>query len=270
MANGNSTESVNIVLSRDELLLVLSLLQVQYIPGMDVDPLSDRTAEQQDLAFVVAARGLRARDLARVRADAQPGHLVVHVGLLAAVSACAYSSNAVFVYHWPSQAEVPSRVFGHVRDGSFVLHTPVEDVLHRFTILPSKEHLTDQVLAACQPMDAQASVSGEIQMSGSDFAQLRHLAEQGNLDQARTLLTADPASAGLVSALLTTLSSQPQVSIVQTLKQVDAGAVLKRDFTLMQDAGTLWLVAPTAADDNILFVKPATRAEVRSLLLESI
>lgn len=268
MANGNFTEPVNIVLSRDELLLVLSLLQAQYIPGIDVDPLGERTAEQQDLAFVVAARGLRARDLARVRPE--DGHLVVHVGLLAAVSACAYSSNAIFVYHWPSQAEVPARVFGHVRDGSFVVHTPVEDVLHRFTMLPSKEHLADQVLAACQAVEAQASVSGDIQVSGSDFAQIRQLAEQGNLDQAKALLTSGPEAAGFVTALLETLSNQPQVSIVQTLKQVDADTVLKRDFTLMQDARTLWLVAPTAADDNILMVTPATRDDVRGLLLESI
>ena len=68
MANENSSQLVNILLSRDELLLVLTLLEAQYIPGLDIDPLGERSAEQQDLAFVVAARGLRARDLARVRA----------------------------------------------------------------------------------------------------------------------------------------------------------------------------------------------------------
>lgn len=270
MANENSSQLVNILLSRDELLLVLSLLEAQYIPGLDIDPLGERSAEQQDLAFVVAARGLRARDLARVRADAQDGRLVIHVGLLAAVSACAYSSNAAFVYHWPSQAEIPLRVFGHVRDGSFVVHTPVEDVLHLFTMLPSKEHLVDQVLAACHPADAPATVSGELYVPGSDFAQLRLLAEQRNLDQARTLLSSDPASADLVTALIETLSNHPQVSIVQTLKQVDAGAVLKRDFTLLQDASAMWLVAPTTADGNVLLVKPATRETARALILESI
>ena len=270
MANGNSSQPVNILLSRDELLLVLSLLEAQYIPGLDVDPLGERSAEQQDLAFVVAARGLRARDLARVRADAQSGQLVVHVGLLAAVSACAYSSNAAFVYHWPSRAEIPARVFSHVRDGSFVVHTPVEDVLHRFTMLSSKEHLVDQVLAACHPLDGTPSASGEIQVPGSDFAQLRQLAEDGNLNEAKSLLTSDPESTGLVTALLETLSSQPQISIVQTLRQIDADTVLKRDFTLVQAGSTLWLVAPTAADETILIVKPATQEDVRGLLLESI
>ena len=100
--------------------------------------------------------------------------------------------------------------------------------------------------------------------------QLRQSAEQRNFDQAKALLTADPASVGLVSALVMTLSSQPQVSIFQTLKHVDTGAVLKRDFTLVQDATTLWLIAPTAADATMLFARPTTRSEVRVLLLELI
>jgi hypothetical protein len=268
MASANATDPVNVVLSRDELLLILSLLRAQYIPGLDVEPLGERTPEQEDLAFVVAARGLRARDLARVRVE--EGRLTVHAGLLAAVSACAYSDNAAFVYRWPSRAEAPQRLFGHVRDGFYVIHAPVEDVLHRFTMLASKEHLVDHILAACRLPDALASTPGELQVPGGVFAQVRQLAEQGDVAQAGALLATDSSTADLAGALLATLAGQPEITIFQTLRQVDVGSVVKRDFTLVQDANALWLVAATAADADTLLVKATAQDEVRSLLFESI
>lgn len=263
---------VNVLLSRDELALVLSLLQAQAIPGMDPEPLGPRTPEQEDTAFVVAARGLRARGLAQVRSAGQPegARLTVHVGVLASVGACAFSTAALFVYHWPSQRELPSRVFGHVRDGVFVIHTPQEDALHRFTMLASQEQLVDQVLAVCQLTEQPAALAGELRLAGNDFARLRELAEQGDLAQASALLAPEPASQVLVDSLLAVLASKPQVTIVQTLQAAAASAVTRRDFTLVQDTSALWLVEPVDGDASLLDARPVKRSDVRALLLESL
>jgi hypothetical protein len=268
-AAASSAEPVNVVLSRDELTLVLSLLQVQTLPGLDPDPLGERNADQQDTAFVVAARGLRARGLARARAVDQPdaAPLAVHAGVLAAVGACAFSMGALFVYHWPSRAELPLRIYSHLRDGAYVIHTPYEGVLHRFTVLTSREDLVDQALTVCQLREEPAALVGELRLAGDDFAQLRQLAEQGDLIQAKALLNPALAAADLVNPLLATLANQPQVTIVQTLKSADGGAVSKRDLTLVQDASALWLVELAGDDASLLLVKPATRADVRALLL---
>lgn len=267
-----SQKPVNVVLSRDELALVLSLLQVQTIPGMDPEPLGPRTPEQEDIAFVVAARGLRARGLAQVRSADQPkdAQLTVHVGVLAAVGACAFSTAALFVYHWPSQRELPLRIFGHVRDGVFVIHTPQEDALHRFTMLASQEQLVDQALAVCQLTEQPAALAGELRLAGNDFARLRELAEQGDLAQASALLAPEPASQVLVDSLLAVLASKPQVTIVQTLQAAEASAVTRRDFTLVQDTSALWLVEPVDVDASLLDARPVKRSAVRALLLESL
>lgn len=267
-----SQEPVNVVLSRDELALVLSLLKVQAIPGLEPEPLGQRTPEQEDTAFVVAARGLRARGLAQARAAEQPegARLTVHVGVLAAVGACAFSTAALFVYHWPSQRELPLRVFGHVRDGVYVIHTAQEDVLHRFTMLASLEQLVDQALAVCQLAELPAVLAGELRLTGSDFARLRELAEQGDLAQARSLLAPDLASQELINSLLAALASRPQVTIVQTLQAAEAGAAARRDFTLVQDSSTLWLVEPAVGDTSLLAARQVTRSDVRALLLRSL
>ncbi len=267
-----SQKPVNVVLSRDELALVLSLLQVQTIPGLDPEPLGSRTPEQEDTAFVVAARGLRARGLAQARPADQMegGRLTVHVGVLAAVGACAFSTAALFVYHWPSQRDLPLRVFGHVRDGVFAIHTPHEEALHRFTMLTSQEQLVDQMLAACQLREQPAALAGELRLAGSDFARLRELAEHGDLAQARSLLDPDPVAQELIDSLLAALASKPQATIVQTLQAGQGGAVIKRDFTLVQASSELWLVEPVDGDASLLAARPATRSDVRALLLRSL
>lgn len=267
-----SSGPVNVILSRDELALVLSLLQAQTIPGLDPDPLGERSAEQQDAAFVTAARGLRARGLARARtpdqADAAP--LAIHAGVLAAVGACAFSAGALFVYHWPSRAELPLRIFGHLRDNAFVIHTPYEDVLHRFTVLASREELVDQALNVCQLREEPTARAGELRLAGDDFGQLRQLAEQGNLIQARALLDPARAPADLLNALLATLASQPQVTIVQVLRLADGGAAAQHDLTLVQSSNALWLVEPIDGDASLLTARQVTRSDVVALLLGSI
>lgn len=277
MATGDSPATatpaagpVNVVLSRDELALVLSLLQAQALPGLDPDPLGERTPDQQDAAFVAAARGLRARGLARAADRPEAAPLTIHVGVLAAVGACAFSAGALFVYHWPNGAEQPVRLFGHLRADAFVIHTPYEEVLHRFTALASREDLVDQLLAVCQVRQQPTTVAGDLRLAGADFAHLRQLAEEGNLIQARTLLNPALAPTDLVNALLATLANQPQVTIVQIFKAGDDGAASRRDLTLVQDSNALWLVEPVDGDASLLAARQVTRGDVRALLLAAL
>jgi hypothetical protein len=78
------------------------------------------------------------------------------------------------------------------------------------------------------------------------------------------------APADLVDPLLVTLANQPQVTIAQTLKPADGGAVAKRDLTLVQDSGALWLVEPVDGDASLLAARQVTRSDVYALLLEAL
>ena len=123
-------QPMNVLLSRDELLLMLQLLRAPTLAGLDANPAGDWNAEQQRVALTVAERALRARDLAHLRPG---GELAVHTALLAAVGVCAYPQATLFVYHWPANAEAATRYFAHQRQGELVAHTRPADVLHLFT-----------------------------------------------------------------------------------------------------------------------------------------
>lgn len=262
----NGKEAINIRLSREELLLTLNLLETDFIPGLDNDPLGDLNRDQYTLALTWAERALRARGLAQRFDD---GELKVHSALLTAVGVCAYSQNALFVYHWPSGQETPLRYFGHLRDDQCVAHTRPEDVLHQFALLSSKAHLIEQALQACRYVETPASALAEFELDPELFGQVRAQAGSGQRQEAVEQLVATGAPTESAKTLAATLAASPRVSILQTLKQQANGTVLKQDFTLLQTQNQTWLIIAPPADSGktTLLVKPAGQEELEALLM---
>lgn len=270
MTNGDNVQPLNILLSRDELLLVLGELDSDFLPGLDADPLGELTAEQQSLALTVAGRGLMARDLAGLT---EAGDLVLHTALLTAVGVCAYSQNALYAYHWPAGSDAPTRYFGHLRGDVAVAHTRPQEVLHLFSLLPSKAALIDEVVALSRSSTSpkKSKVSDALAVSGADFGRARELAAVGDADAAALALGGAEAGPAAI-ALADTLAGAPDVTILQTLKQLESGDVQKRDFTLIasQNGHDAWLITAGADDDAPLTAEPAGSDELRTLLGESI
>lgn len=265
MANDKNQQTINVVLSRDELTLVLNLLQAATLNGLGADPLGELSAQQAEMSAVVAARGLRARDLARV--DAEDGKLLVHVGVLGAVATCVTAEVALFAYHWEGDNPAPQRWFGYRSGDTWVVHRPVEDVLHRFTVLMSGAQLIEEALASCQiRSDGQLAMPGEIYMNGNDFARVRQLAAAGYGDQALAPLDSSSAAPILSSALVKTLAARPQISILQVLTRQPNGEA-QQDFTLVQNQDVLWLMTPVAGNAERVCIQSVTRTDVYDLLL---
>lgn len=270
MTNGEAAKPLNILLSRDELLLVLGELDSDFLPGLDADPLGELAAEQQSLALTVAGRGLMARELAGLTDE---GDLVLHTALLTAVGVCAYSQNAVFAYRWAAGSDEPARYFGHIRGDVAVAHTRPQDVLHLFSLLPSKASLVDEVVAFARSSTSpeKSNFSGELTIAGADFGRARELAAAGDADAAALALGGPEAEPAAI-ALADMLAAAPDVTIMQTLKQLESGDVQKRDFTLIvgQNGKGNWLVTAGAESDAPLAARPATADDLRELLIESI
>lgn len=265
MSDENGFEPINILLSREELIFVLDLLQANSIPGLDADPLGDLTAQQRAMSMVWAGRALQARGLGQLNED---GELVLHRALLTAVGVCAYSSTAIFIFHWPEAGAEPSRYFGHIRGDDIASHTRPADILHQFSLLSSPEHLLAQVFDFCGYEDGAESAELTMTVSSAHFVRARELAGEGQTPAAADLLTSDTIPAETASAFAATLADSPRVSIVQTLKQAGEDTVQKSDFTLVQNSEYTWLVAPAQEDEAALLVKTTNKDEVAALLAE--
>ena len=267
MANENAGQPVNLLLSREELLFILNLLQAQFIPGLDPDPLGELTPEQRPLALTVAGRALRARELAQVQTD---GEWVLHNNLLAAIGSCAYAQSVISVFHWPPNGgDTPTRYFGHIRGDDIVAHTRPEDVLHRFALLPSQEQLMAEILTLCNYENGVAATTLELTVPSAVFAEVRELAG-GDTAKAVELLVSHGATSETAKAFVDTLAGSPSVSILQTLKQQEDGAVQKQDLTLLQSGHQAWLIIASPDEAAPLRIKSTTKAELRAALAKGL
>lgn len=264
-------EPITIVLSREEVLLALQLLQAEGLPGLDEDPSGVLPAEQMALALFVASRGLRARRLAQLDEGEQ---LQLHSTLLTAVGVCAYAQNTLFAYHWPDDGQPVMRYFAHLRDNHIVVHTRPEDVLHQFDLLPSREDLLAQVLAFCQYAtngSASHNPMWEMTLSATEFVQVREWAEKGQTETAVAHLTALQITPEAAQSFVAALGMNRRVTVFQTLKQQTAAIVNKRDFTLVQEPTQAWLILPaTNGEPTKLHIKTTDQTELVSLLDDSI
>ena len=259
----NPTEPINLLLSRDELLLTLRSLQAESIPGIDTDPLGNLTPDGLELMMTIAGRALQARELGQLRED---GSLALHNLLLTAVGVCAYATQTVFVYHWPEDGAVPVRYFGHIRGNDFVAHTRPEDVLHLFSLLPTKAQMIEQILQLCGCAD-KAQKNGSYSLEVAGFGQVRQWAGSGDETTAVAHLTSHQADPEAAAALVSTLAHSPHISILQMLKQQDEQQITKYDFTIVQDNQHCWLVTPTTEDaTDLLTVQTAVSADIASVL----
>ncbi len=87
-------QSTSVVLSREEVLAILALLQVVYIPGLDRDPIPSLTVEQQATEILCGERSLRARELARMGVD---GRIQVQRDILELIGTCGYAEGSLVV-----------------------------------------------------------------------------------------------------------------------------------------------------------------------------
>lgn len=265
MSDENGFEPINILLSREELIFILDLLQANSIPGLDADPLGDLNAQQRTMAMIWAERALRARELGRLDEN---GEVVLHHALLTAVGVCAYSSQAIFIFHWPEATAEPRRYFGHIRGDDIAGHTRPDDVLHQFSLLPSREHLLAQIFDFCGYANGSESADLTMTVSNSHFVRARELTSEGQTQAAADLLIGDTAPADTAAAFAGTLADSPRVSILQTLKQDGEDTVQKSDFTIVQNDKYTWFIAPAQDDEATLLVKTTDKSELETLLAE--
>ncbi|MEZ4662933.1 MAG: hypothetical protein R2911_35750 [Caldilineaceae bacterium] len=274
--NDEQPTSTTLILSRDELLSVLGVLEAASIPGMDVEPGGPRTEHEHALVREVTLRSLRARGIAAKNGD---GAVRFHDDLLKMVGACAYPHSALIALHWAQDADAPTRFFGNVRNQNVVVHTRPEELLHRFVALPAKAQLFDALFEFCQlnHRDAGANAESdalagavEFTISAAEFAEVRLLSEQGAIPAATARLEAAQVGAPTARTFATAFADSPRLTVLQTVKQAEEDTVIKRDFMLAQTPTQIWFIGAVDAEaaEMVLRVKSVVLGELQQLLDE--
>ncbi len=260
-------EQSNVLLSREELLLLLNLLQADDIPGLEIDPFGELNDDQRQLAIIWAGRALRARELAQLNED---GKLMVQEGLLTAVGTCAYADKAIFAFHWHAGSKIASPYFGHIRGNNVVAHTRPEDVLHLFTTLPSQKELLSQLLDFCgyENMPSASSQPLEMKVTNDVFVLAREAADGDENEKAVALLVDNGAGKETAVALTSTLTNAPNISILQTFKNDENNVAQKNDVTIIYNDICIWFVSPIqGTKESTLLFKVINKNEIENILI---
>jgi len=202
------------LLSREELQLILNLLDSDWIPGFEFNSLGELSDEEQALGLLYAERALRARELAVLRED---GKLLVNNDLLKNVGICAYAQKAIIVTYFEN--EFPNRFIAFEREGQIVVQKIPEPGLHYFARIPDSKSLWQQLFGFCQFNDIANNQTKQTDLiiPAEIISKTRDLASSGQSQPAIEYLTnvgvTDQASQEIVGIL----SGPHKVAIFEVL-----------------------------------------------------
>lgn len=254
----------NFLLSREELILLLRLIDAVYVFGLEADPLDNLTEQQQAVGLLYAERALRAKGLAMLN---EQGQLKIQRDLLEAVGTCAYPHKSIVTHHFAANA-LPIPCFFHLRDKSIIAHTISESVLHHLVLLADQQSLLNEILSVCCCETLPETVAIDINLKGEVFSQAHERAMKGEIQAAVDVLTVNKVnevSAEIVSKML---SSSHNVSVIHILTPLPENSLAKRELTILHNTETAWLMvqSETDATNSTFTLQPITTDKFKTLL----
>lgn len=248
---------VNFTLSRHEVLVVLDALGADVIPGLGPDPLGDLTPEQNQLALIIAQRALEARGFIEIREN-RP---TFHQWVLDGVGACALASKALMILHRTPE-HAPRQFFTHFDDTVTALHVRNSDVLHTFSLMPSRDYLIDRIVDITGLGDETSSQGEVFSISRDVFIQAREAAEGGEVASAVQIMQSIGAP-DEIQTFAETLANSPMLTVFQFLNAKDADNVGQKDFSLLHDDARAWFLE---AEDDVLHIQAISATAFRIYL----
>ena len=250
---------INFTLSRHELLVTLDALGAEVIPGLGADPLGELSPEENQLALTIAQRAMRARGFVRF----QEGDVVFHRWLVEAVGACAFAPRALMALH-RAPDRTPLHYFAHLTDDDVtVLHVRPEDVLHTFSLLPSRDYLIERLVQLTGLTDEHGKADEVFSLTKEQFVRVREYVEQNDTVAAQQALNADESSDK--RAFVETLANMPTLTVFQFLHVEEDGEATKKDFSVLHDGERAWLLVTSG---DTIEVQGITASEFQTYLDE--
>ncbi len=254
------TTPMTFTLSRHELLVILDTLNADTIPGLEEDPLGPLDEAQERLARTIAQRALVARGYLRW-GDNEPV-LLRWVG--DAVATCIRAPEMLMIYHRPPAA-APIQYYVHIIDGRAVVHIPSQQVLHFFSIQPSRNDLLDRIDDIVNiPADLPGGQTKYI-LPEATFIQAREQAQAGQLQAAQQTLEQAHLPSNRAAAFLATLTRNPALTVFQHLKAISADETQKADFTVIRDDQSAWLLT---LQQEQMELRPVNRSDFREFMMQ--
>jgi hypothetical protein len=247
------------VLSAEEVLVVMSALDVAGLPGLEVEHWSELGSDQQRLALEVARRALQARGFAQITGN---GEFRIHRLPLTAVGACAFTERTIIIHYWPGPGVDARRAFVATLGDSAVVHTAFGGI-HEFKLSSADVDLVALLLEDIEIAEHSLPERLELALSQIEFENVCEATARGADVQALNALRAARVSEDAARVFSHALADQPRVWMFQTTNR--AGG-LDPAFTVLSSSASAWLLAPLADDNGYLRAISSSRDDIRAAI----
>lgn len=243
-AGQESDESADlaVILSRDEVMVILKLIGAVTLPGLDEEPIPGLTEEQQALALIIAERALRARGLAMMT---ERGKLLVQAAVLRLVGICALANRSIFVTTVASESGAAMQLIAHPYDSYWVLHTRPSPTLHSFQLVEGTTRLVEMITTITEWPTTCTEQKWMLELPSNLLESVGKLARDGNYMAAVDGVVA-AGNEDVASKQLVELLAQPHIiTVVQRVKAfADSSISLESVSFLHQEHELLMVVEP--------------------------
>jgi hypothetical protein len=253
------------LLSQEETLALLALLNIQALPGLPASSAYGSPASQM-VALGAGERSLRARGLARIDAA---GRFQAPADLLALVAACGYAQGSVIINQ--VAGGVTRGCFGHRRDTDLVLHTLPEAGLHQFEAALNK---ADLVTAIAQWADWRAEPqdpASPLTVHRPALEAARAAAEAGDGIAAQKLLAPDVPATPAAVRFAASLGQPYVLTVVQALQAGAPGSVEVETISVLTAVDQQWVITEVGAaetSDPDFVIEAATRTALIDRIMQ--
>ena len=238
-----------LLVSTEELLLILTLLQSGPLPGMSPRLYENLAPEQLSMCLDVAGRSLRSRNIAQIEPD---GQFRVQRDILEVVGACAYPEGTQVITIAESPGGNRATFFAYHREERFVLQTSPEPELYRFQAYATRVNTLEAISQICELPKITTNTSEPVVTTQQTVGLARSAVETGKIDDARVVFTA--SSRGLpqlLEAFVDLLAKPHRIAVMQSISYLTSDSAAIQVATLVYDDDQVWLAVegqPEAGD----------------------
>lgn len=244
---------LSVILSRDEVMVILKLIGAVTLPGLEEEPIPGLTAEQQALALIIAERALRARGLAMITDE---GKLLVQAAVLRLVGICVLATRSVFVTTVASETGAARQLIAHPHDGSWVLHERPSPTLHSFQLTEGTTRLVEAITAITEWPTTYSEQKWMLELTNDLLESVGKLARDGNRVAAVHGLVAAGNEEVASQQLVELLSQSHGITVVQRVKALTDSSISLQSVSFLHHEQELLMVVETEQGEVIIQPRP--------------
>ncbi|XSG76967.1 hypothetical protein ACP8Y2_08145 [Herpetosiphon llansteffanensis] len=254
-----------VLLSREEFLLIVKLLNGEYLLGLEHDPLLTLTPEQQGIALIVAERALRARDLAKISED---GNLLINEIVLHLAATCAFAEQTMFV-SLTKPDDTTEQAFAHRFEDRIVVHSEPDAALHYLQSIQNVEQLVDRTLGFLKLNQLnEVAIAESIILEKLVIETALAAGKTKSAEDISMLLRDNGVESATAIQLANVVAGRPSISTLYIAQLVEKEKVVSYDYIVIATTAAAWLMTATT-DQQQFRLQPASTQQLRSLWLEA-